>query len=336
MSVVFKRAPQFVLLAIILSAALLPRAYSFAQGTAMLAVIDNDGNISVFDSTGKNPFLLTHDARHDERQYRWPTWATDGRLAFFGSSVEPADSFLLRMFVVGPVKTNAPIETAFTSNSDIFTYAYWGPGDCAKGNCRDLALLSTPTDQSSALALRLIRDDNGKFTDKLIGNAAPYYYSFSPDAKQLFWYRSTSELGIYDIASDKVIATLNDRPGAFNAPMWSPIDDRLLFGTAGTADGQTNIVIGQGANRQTLVSDQPNPVSFAWSPDASMVVSVAAFGNLVVTDVKSGKAVANTTDRNVVSYFWSPQSDRVAYVAASRPGTGSQASFGKNGAAPTA
>src|SRR5689334_3974558 len=124
---------------------------SYGGTQAMLAVIGTDGNVSVYDADGRNPIRVTTDAVPDQKVYQWPTWATDGRLAFFGSSSDPADSYLLRMYVIDQVKVNATVQTAFTSNNDIFTYAYWGPGDCAAGNCRDLALLSTPTDQSNSL-----------------------------------------------------------------------------------------------------------------------------------------------------------------------------------------
>jgi WD40 repeat protein len=299
----------------------------------MLAVIDSKANVVVYDANGKNPIPLTHDADGKIRQYNWPTWSTDGRLAFFGSNGDSADPYQLRAFVVDKVAANAAVQTAFSTNTAIFTYAYWGPADCAPANCRDLALLYTPTDQNT-LELRLIRDMGGKFSDKVVGQAAPYYYSFSPDAKQLFWYSSSTELSIYDIASDKVTSTLADHPGMFNVPMWSPTDDRLLFGTVGDKDGQTNIVIAQGDKRQTLVPNLDNPVSFAWSPDGSMVASVANFGQLTVTDAKTGKQIALASERSVVSYFWSPQSDRIAYVVASRPDSGTQASYKKNGSAP--
>ena len=130
----------------------------------MLAVVGTDGNLSIYDSNGQNPFPVTKDAAPDSRQYYWPTWSTDGRLAFFGRSNDRADSYTLRAFVLDQVKPGTAFKTAYSSPDEVFTYAYWSPGDCLQGNCRDPALLLTPP--GGSLALRLIRDNAGSFTDK--------------------------------------------------------------------------------------------------------------------------------------------------------------------------
>jgi Tol biopolymer transport system component len=301
----------------------------------MLGVIDADGNLSIYDANGKNPFVVTKDAKAGVKTYAWPTWSTDGRLAFFGSSQDPQDPFSLKVFVLDKVTSGATPKTAYTSTDEVYTYSYWSPGDCPVGNCRDLALLFTPPTQDGNLALRLIRDKNGAFSNKVVGTAAPFYYSFSPDGKQMLWFQKTSEFGIYDVAANKVTRTLNDTPGQFQAPMWSPVDDRMLFGTAGSTPDSTNIVIANGTQRQILLENRSSPISFAWSPDAKMVASVSAFDKVVVTDVKTGKLVASTAIGNVVAYFWSPKSDRVAYIAVTQETPGTSALIRGNGHAAT-
>jgi len=178
--------------------------------------------------------------------------------------------------------------------------------------------------------LRLIRDNNGAFTNKEVGRSAPFYYSFSPDASQMLWYQSGRQLGIYDVQSNQIVKTLDDIPGQFQAPMWSPVDDRLLIGTVGDDAETTNLVVAQGAKRQVLLKNLEAPVSFAWSPDATKVASVAAFDKLVVTD-SAGKTVAEGTQSNVVAHFWSPQSDRVAYLVVVRSEPDMQARVRNNG-----
>src|SRR5258708_28140294 len=102
--------------------------------------------------------------------------------------------------------------------------------------------------------------------------------------------------------------------------MWSPIDDRMLFGIQGSIADRTSIVVANGTQRQALLENRENPVSFAWSPDAKLVASVSNFDKVVVTDVKTGKLIVSSPQINVVAYFWSPQSDRVAYIAVTREG----------------
>lgn len=304
----------------------------------MLAVVGIDNNLYVYDADGKNPFPITSDATPDVSLYHWPTWSTDGRLAYFGVSADTADPYSLGIFVVDTVKSGAQAKTAFKSQTDIFTYAYWAPANCSpksgSTDCRNLAVLYTPPADIAGLAIRLIRDEAGTFTNKVIGHAAPFYYSFSPDATQILWYRSNDELSIYDVETGKLTKTLADIPGDFRAPMWSPLDDRLLFGAVGTKPTLTDLIIAQGTNRQTLLHDQDGPLTFAWSPDATLVASVAGFEKLVITDPKTGEQVASSSQTGVIAHFWSPQSDRVAYIAATSDQQEVQTRLRSNGHTP--
>ncbi len=321
------------LLAAPLTAAASPQKSGlFQESKTMLAVIGVDGNVSVYDSNGQNPIPITTDAEPGKRVYQWPTWSTDGRLAFFGASVDPADSYTLRVFVIDQVTANPKIQNAYTSTDEVFAYAYWSPGDCGSGNCRELSLLYNLGD-GSGLGVRLIRDDGGKFSEHTIGQGAPFYFSFAPDGKQMIWARFGKQIEIYDAVTDKP-RKLADKMGTFNAPMWSPADDRVLFGAANINPELTDVVIGQAEDRKILLRAQESPVSFAWSPDASLVASVAAFDKVIITDAKTGKTVASGTQGNVVAHFWSPQSDRVAYLVVNRDGPSATTRLRANGHTP--
>jgi len=307
---------------------------------AMLAIIGADGNVTVYDSNGRNPIRLTTDAIPGQHVYQWPTWASDGRLAFFGASSDLADPYTLRVFVVDQVTPTAVVQTAYSSRDEIFTYAYWSPGDCGSSSasantntCRDLALLYTPPDQSG-LGLRLIRDKQGTFTDRVVGQASPFYYSFAPDGQHMLWFQDSDTLRIYDVAADKVSSTLADQPGKFQAPMWSPVDSRLLFGTVSSTPDKTDVVLADGADRHVLIHATDSPISFAWSPDAKAVASVAGYAEVNVTDVQSGKTITTGSHGDVVAHYWSPQSDRVAYLVVNRDTPGTQARLRSNGHTP--
>jgi hypothetical protein len=310
------------LLSVLCISLFLTRAEVKAQESskAMLAVVGADGNLSIFDANGQNPFPLTSDAQPGVKLYHWPTWSTDGRLAFFGANADTKDPYLLRVFIANQVKPGAAFKTAYSSTTEVFTYAYWSPGDCLSGNCRDLALLFTPPARNE-LALRMIRDNKGTFTEKEVGNGAPYYFSFSPDDKQMIWHRNTRQFDIYDIASDNIVGTLNESPGKFNAPMWSPRanDNRILIGVSANQGEATDLVIvdSQGKSRKVLGVALSNPVSFAWSPDAQNVAVVSNFTKLTVYDAASGKTLANVPANNILAHFWSPTSDQIAYITVS-------------------
>jgi TolB protein len=287
--------------------------------TPILAVIEADGNLAIYDSKGKNPFRLTTDARPGQRIYQWPTWSTDGRLAFFGANADPADPYTLRAFVAEKVHPNAPIQIAYSSKNEVFTYPYWSTGDDCGAGCRTLALLFTPV-QHQGLGLRLIQDRAGVFTNQVVGYAAPYYYSFSADGKQMIWVRYTQQIDLYNVASNQTTA-LPDEPGHFNSPMWSPLpnDNRILFGVPSKNNPElTDVVIADGASRRVILPNQQSPVSFAWSPDARYIASVQNFDRIIITEVATGKQVAQGLPINVAAYFWSPTSDKVAYVVVNR------------------
>jgi TolB protein len=303
-----------------------------AQGkTAMLAVIEADGNLNVYDAAGMNPIAITTDAIAGEKIYQWPTWSTDGRLAFFGASGTVTDPYSLRVFIVDAVKAGATPQVAYSSPDEVFTYPYWSTGDCGT-DCRELALLYTPP-AGAGLGLRMIRTERGKYTSRVLGQAAPFYYSFSPDGKQMIWSRFGQQIELYDVAANQT-RRLADVPGKFNSPMWSPVDERLLFGIENADPDFTDVVIAQGDARRVLLAKQETPISFAWSPDAKYVASLAAFDHVVITEVASGKEAARSSKGNVVAHFWSPVGDRVAYIVVNRNDPDPQARLHINGSMP--
>jgi Tol biopolymer transport system component len=299
------------------------------SGAAMLAVIGDDGNLSIYDAAGQNPRAITTDATPGLKLYQWPTWSTDGRLAFFGASGAISNPYRLGVFVVRDPATSLAYETAWQATDEVFTYAYWSTGDCGAGNCRDLALLFT-TDGLPDLAVRMIRDDGKQFTDRIAGRAAPFYYSFSPDGKRMIWHRFGTQIELYDADTNKVTTTLADAPGSFASPMWSPVDERLLFGVQGERE-TTDLVVATGDERQTLVSGIENNVSFAWSADATKISYLPSGGKLTVIDAQTGAEVAQATQSNVFAHFWSPQGDRIAYLRLNRGTPGLDAQYRPNG-----
>jgi hypothetical protein len=318
----------------LLAALLLPLTVSAQEKAgSMLAVIDLSGNLIIYDADGTNPFPLTTDADGRTKVYQMPTWSTDGRLAFFGVSVERADPYSLRMFVVEEVQAGAPYQVAYSSQEEILTYAYWAPEDCPTGNCRDLALLYTPPDRNM-LGVRLIRDSDGTFEVIEVARGAPFYYSFAPDGKRMLWHRFGRRLELYDVASNRVEMTLPDLSGSFQAPMWSPVagDERLLFAVQSASDPElSDLVIAEGDARLTLLSDQAAPLAFAWNADGTQVAVTSAFGALQVLDALSGTVVASSQIGQTVAHFWSPQGDKIAFLSLRRPAATRSTSFSGNG-----
>jgi TolB protein len=307
----------------------------FAHATEkqpMLAVIQTDGNLYIYDADGANPFPLTTDAQAGSRLYQWPTWATDGRIAFFATSVDPADAYGLRMSMVRDPKPNSTAEIVYTAVDDVFTYAYWAPGDCpASGgqpDCRELALLYTPPTQTG-LAVKLIRVEGTTFSDRLIGEAAPFYYTFSPDGQKMLWHRFGSDLEIFDTQSEKT-DRLDEQPGQFASPHWSPVDDRLLFAVQGAQLDESDLIVQQGEERRILSKGLKGNVSFAWSPQADKVAILDGTQRLSVVDANTGAAISQSKNKGIIAYFWSPDGTKIAYLNIGSPNTTVPASYNGN------
>lgn len=292
----------------------LSRVYSQGDSAGgSLAYVGNDGNVYLLPSLGSESIALTSDAAFGTRIYQMPTWASDQRLAFFGLELTHGASptgLVLKTYIT-PADDPTPV-LVHETDTDTLTYAYWAPANCAgSSNCRDLAVLTTMIDGS--LSVLRIRDQAPAYSVQRIGTGSPFYYSYSPDANHMIWQRFGQRLEIYDTASNHIIENLPDRAGLMQAPMWSPVDDRLLF-SAIDETGQHNLVIAEGGDRQIVATDQEGVLSFAWSPDGQLVAYKLNQGSLHVVEAASGAGIAATNTSRVLAFFWSPDGQQIAYV----------------------
>lgn len=283
-----------------------PPPASHAAG--ILAYIGLDDNVYRLDPATDEPTALTDDAS-TLRRYYWPTWSSDGRLAFFAHEIVRGGALHLQVYVTPPGETAAVL--AYESDTEQLTYAYWAPSNCeASAHCRDLAVLLTTANGLRAIR---IRDEAPDFTTEMMGRGAPFYYSYSPDATRMIWQRFGTRLELYDTARNEVIDRLPDTVGVFQAPMWSPVDDRLLFSTL-TDEGEHNLVIAAGEERQVIAANQRGVLWFAWSPDGAHVAYKRNHGRLAVVGAQSGEEIVGSSTNGVVAFFWSPDGQRIAYL----------------------
>lgn len=283
-----------------------------------IAYVGEDYNIYVFNFDADGPIQLTTDAAQTKR-YQWPTWSTDGRLAYFSSSIE--NGRLLTSAYISPDGLTAG-ESVF-SGPDVFNYAYWAPRNCAVSEgCRDLAVLLSG--MSRGMFVEIIRDQvtqAGSLTAGLGG--PPFYYSWSPDGTRMLWQRNNRRFDIYDASQDRVVQTLPQLPGTTMAPAWSPVDDRLLIGASGS-DGTTDLVIQSLTNQsdspeeQVLADGFTGLISYNWSPDGNLIayreLTRDGFGSLTVVDALSREVIAQSSTSGVIAFFWSPNSRQIAYL----------------------
>jgi TolB protein len=279
-----------------------------------IAYIGDDYNVYTITSQTDARAQLTDDAgigQDSARLYQWPTWSTDGRLAYFQTELTRTSS-TTRAFI--SADGLAAGEERYTTDEKSFTYAYWSPQNCDVGaNCRDLAILMGVTGGFNVDIVRDSAENDGENVTT-IGTGAPFYYSWSPDGARMLWHRNQDRLDVYDVTATDQTA-LMQTPGAFAAPAWSPVDDRLLFGEA---DGLgTDLIVVEGEVARTIANDLQGPVTFAWSPDGNQIAYVDRGGALIVVDAITGEDAARSSVTGVLAFFWSPNSQRIAFITLS-------------------
>lgn len=282
-----------------------------------IAYVGQDRNIYVLDMQNNQPSQLTQDGGR-RRPYLWPTWSTDGRLAYFVAA-DTGTSITSEVYIASDARQ--PGTQVASLPGKYFTYAYWSPENCrVDDTCRDLAVLLSDL-ETNQFSLELVRDSKTNPQHRSVGTASPFYYSWSPDGSRMLWHQNNATLSLYDVSKDQSDAPLSAKPGAFQAPAWSPVDDRLLFGEQTTDDTGTNLVILANQENRVLVPQLGAPLSFLWSPDGNSIAYTSNDGPLVVVD-SSGKPIVRSPGNGVLAFFWSPDSTHLAYITlASAPGS---------------
>jgi TolB protein len=175
------------------------------------------------------------------------------------------------------------------------------------------------------LRIDLIRDYRDSSDDaQTIAAGSPFYYNWNPAGTQLVFHRNNRRVDVYDVSTQEILTdTQQTSSGTFQAPAWSPVDDRILAGTPGDEARKTNLTITAGNTSQNLLSNLAGNISFLWSPDGNYVayraISEGNFGALFVIDAISGEIVSRSSTSDVIAFFWSPDSRQIAYITFATP-----------------
>jgi TolB protein len=297
----------YLLLAMLILPTMILRAQD-ATPPGRIAYIGTDYNVYVEDFEHDTTIALTDDADAENLYfYEMPTWATDGRLAYFSRERVGTD---LNMGVYVTRDSDEAGTLVYEATNHVLNYAYWSPEDCFDGeHCRDLAMLVGVGD---TLTVEMVRDNDDGASNQTIGEGAPFYYSWSPDGTQMLWQRNQETLEVYNVENDDVTSTLDDVPGLFQAPMWSPVDDRLLYGAL---NGETtDLTVLEDGESRVLASELNGIVAFAWSPDGRYIAYTEGYRSLIVLDASNGDVLTETLEDGVYAFFWSPNSESLAYI----------------------
>lgn len=295
-----------------------PLTLVFSQDNISLsgavAYIGVDSNIYIYDLGQQNSRPITNDGS-SIRRYQWPVWSSDGRLAFFCCDLRSASSPLTSGYIVSTAQNDA-IKQVFQGTAESVIYASWAPSSCGL-NCFDLMLLVNNV-FSGSLYIQQIRDEGAIYSSRVVAQGQPFYFTWSPDAKRIVFHRNNRVIDVYSLALAATIPELQQRSsGTFQAPAWSPVDDRILFGAPSNTGSNTDLIVTTELNSQTLAENLDGFLSFLWSPDGNYIafrtIASNRFGALFVIDAISGELIARTTS-DVIAFFWSPDSKSIAYI----------------------
>lgn len=272
-----------------------------------IAIVDTDYNIFTYSPSNDSLIQLTDDAS-SSRHYQWITWSSDGRLAYFCCEASPDGQVF-----ISPDGISDP-ELAHEKPGTFTLYAYWSPADCGD-NCRELAIL---VNNSQGLSLDILTDSEQRST-VTAGTGGPYYYHWDSTGTQMIFHRGNQNLDIYSRVENDIIQTLTNSSGLFQAPAWSPIDDRILVAIPSSIDGASNLSIIENGEISTLVEDILGFISFLWSPDGRYIAYRTAdqfgYNGITVLDARSGDIIAVEDSTSVPAFFWSPDSKKIAYLS---------------------
>jgi TolB protein len=289
-----------------------------SQLPGRLAVVGDDYNVYAYDLLSSSLTPVTDNAS-TLRHYVWPTWSTDGRLAFFCCDTRASMQRDAEVFI-SPDGIQ-PAANVFSVPDISIIYAYWSPQNCDDGtDCRDLALLVSDFSRGD-LGMQVLR--NRVSGSSLQGQAygSPFYYHWNATGTQMIFHRNNRDVTIYDVESGSMtdVETIVSS-GLYQTPAWSSVDDRQVFGVRNADGRSTDLVVVDGTTTRTLLEAVDGFLSFALSPDgkyvAYRVIVPDGTSPIHIMDMDTSEIVGVNSVDDIYAFFWSPDSQKIAYVTA--------------------
>lgn len=303
----------------------------------LIAYAGNDGNIYTIDRDGKQKTAVTLDANLSPGPgqaglvYQNPTWAPNGQmLAFMGftrTDQVGAQASLYTASADGKKRVEA-----FSSQDSFPFYLFWSP------NSQYVTFLSNAA-TGSDLALNLAAAAGGD--SKIIGTGQPYYWDWAPDNRSIIVHTGgaaannpAARMAFLELDGSVQKRELDLKPGAFQAPAWSPGGDELVLAAANGSGGQELVLAGRDGAVKRVLAQFKGQAAFAWSPKADSLAYTAPAesdptgltSRLVLLDPAQPERAKEVARGSVLAFFWSPDDQKIAYflLASSQPGQTSQ------------
>jgi len=264
-----------------------------------LAVLDAGGNLITVNPDGSDHVVLA-EIEPGRSQVRQPTWSPDGRVAWVQVEVTEAGSLAAAIVSAGADGT----EPAEVRTSIVPFYLSWDPTSSR------IAYLGSPSEDIELGILEL----TGRSSGTPLDTGQPFYLSWAPAGDQLLVHVGQDRLERLGIDGSRT--TVDDRPGAFSAPVWTADGRTFVYGSFG-AQGQRLVVHDVETEKRRTLVPYDELLTFVVSPDgeriAFQVLEQGGALPLTVIDIGTGET-AEITDAPTLAYFWSPAGERLLYL----------------------
>ena len=294
-----------------------------------MAVVGNDGSLSLIDATGRSVVLATSA----DATFAFPVWSPDGsRIA----AIRTGSENLILVFDARRALAGPSVEPVVIFRSTAINpfYLSWAP---------DGRAVSFLADQSGVLSLRIASADgsaplDGSGPGAKIRSGNPLYFDWVARDRLLAHVGSgpdefLGEIGLNGAPAGRAIAA----PGIFRPAVVSP--DRKYFGyvRAGSA-GSEDVVVAtrDGSREHTMPVFGASALTFSPTGDtiAALGFSDSASGSFQfpvgpVRVMDGAGKIRTLLDGTSVGFWWSPDGATIAVLrvqpAAGGTATGSQA-----------
>jgi dipeptidyl aminopeptidase/acylaminoacyl peptidase len=267
-----------------------------------LAVVDALGNLVTIEPDGTDVVTLEQGVE-GQIVLQQPTWSPDGsRVAWV--RLEVGETGISSVLVTKQGDGTRPTE-APTAGAPF--YLFWDPTSSR------IAYLGSA--EASEIELGIVEIADGGREARPLDAGQPFYLSWAPSGEELLVHVGTDRLERLDL--DGTLATVDARPGAFSAPVWTSDGRSLVYATE-MGDRQRLVTqdVGERRGRQLVLFE--GAITFVVSPDGSRVAFQVVVGQddvspLSVLDRETG-AIDRVATGFVPAFFWSPAGDRLLYL----------------------
>lgn len=242
-------------------------------------------------------------------------WSADGSRVAWSQVVNRDGRLESEVVTAGPLGQ----DEVRTPTSTTPFYLSWDPTSSRVG-----FLGSDGGDRFELAVVEAVADDADRL--RSLGRGSPFYFSWAPDGQRLLAHVGGGRLDELDLGG--VVEPIEDLPGAFQAPAWSPDGAAQVYAVArGSGERQQVMTRDVASGSSTAIADADGTVSLVLAPDGRHVAfqslnaderdlydrtlpQRATDVGVTVVDLVTGE-VERITIRPAMAFSWSPDGRRL-------------------------